>query len=52
MNTVPAPGRSIATSAFSIPAAMPPWATSRPKRVRAAKSASKWSGLRSPVIWA
>src|SRR5437867_6336458 len=52
MKTVPAPGRSMATSALSIPDAMPPWATRRPKRVRAAKSESKWSGFRSPVICA
>src|SRR5262245_61139470 len=52
MNTVPGPGRSMATSALSIPAAMPPWATRRPNRVRAANAASKCSGLRSPVICA
>ena len=50
MKTVPGPGTSIATSVLSIPAVIPPWATSRPKRVHAAKSASKCSGLRSPVI--
>ena len=50
MKTVPGPGRSMATRAFSIPDVIPPWATSRPNRVPAANSASKWSGFRSPVI--
>ena len=34
MKTVPGPGRSMATSALSIPDVIPPWATRRPNRVR------------------
>src|SRR5690606_3354649 len=41
---------SSATSAWRSPVVIPPWAVSRPKDVRAAKSSSKWRGFRSPVI--
>ena len=38
--TLPGPGRSSATTAFSSPVVTPPWTISRPKRERAAAASS------------
>jgi hypothetical protein len=43
--TVPGPGRSIATIAFSRPPVRPPWTISFLKRLAAANSGSTCSGL-------
>ena len=43
--TVPGPGRSIATIAFSRPLVRPPWTISFLKRVAAVNAASTCSGL-------